>query len=71
MIYGLDTGFLVAVEVVEHPDHASARAARRMLLTMDYLWMIAAATAVQHSICSTDSARKCTPPSSKISPTST
>lgn len=25
MIYGLDTGFLVAVEVVEHADHAAAR----------------------------------------------
>ncbi len=25
MIHGLDTGFLVAVEVVEHPAHAAAR----------------------------------------------
>ncbi len=26
MTYGLDTGFLVAAEVVEHVDHATARA---------------------------------------------
>ena len=26
MIYGVDTGFLVAAEVVEHPDHLAARA---------------------------------------------
>jgi predicted nucleic acid-binding protein len=26
MIHGLDTGFLVAAEVVEHPSHAEARA---------------------------------------------
>lgn len=25
MIHGLDTGFLVAAEVLEHPEHAAAR----------------------------------------------
>jgi predicted nucleic acid-binding protein len=31
MIHGLDTGFLVAAEVAEHPDHAGAR---RTMLTL-------------------------------------
>ena len=26
MIHGLDTGFLVSAELVEHPDHVAARA---------------------------------------------
>jgi predicted nucleic acid-binding protein len=25
MIHGLDTGFLIAAELVEHPEHAAAR----------------------------------------------
>ena len=32
MIHGIDTGFLVAAEVIEHPDHASARALLARLL---------------------------------------
>lgn len=33
MIYGLDTGFLVASEIVEHPDHADARGTLARLVT--------------------------------------
>lgn len=32
MIYGLDTGFLVAAEVLEHAEHAAARATLQRLL---------------------------------------
>ena len=32
MIHGMDTGFLVSAEVVEHPDHAAARATLSRLL---------------------------------------
>ncbi len=32
MIHGIDTGFLVAAEVVEHPDHVAARATLFQLL---------------------------------------
>jgi predicted nucleic acid-binding protein len=41
MIYGLDTGFLVAVEVVEHLDHAAARHCLARLLTAGDLIAIA------------------------------
>lgn len=32
MIHGMNTGFLVAAEVVEHPDHVAARATLSRLL---------------------------------------
>jgi predicted nucleic acid-binding protein len=32
MIHGMDTGFLVSAEVVEHPDHVAARAILSRLL---------------------------------------
>src|SRR5262245_40837858 len=32
MIHGLDAGFLIAAELVEHPDHAGARAAIARLI---------------------------------------
>lgn len=32
MMYGMDTGFLVAAELVEHPDHVAARATLSRLL---------------------------------------
>ena len=32
MIHGMDTGFLVSAEVVEHPDHVAARATLSRLL---------------------------------------
>ncbi len=32
MIHGIDTGFLVAVEIIEHADHAAARALLARLL---------------------------------------
>jgi predicted nucleic acid-binding protein len=33
MMHGLDTGFLVAAEVMEHADHAAARAAIARLVS--------------------------------------
>lgn len=33
MIHGIDTGFLVAAEIVEHPDHVAARATLSCLLS--------------------------------------
>lgn len=32
MIHGMDTGFLVAAELVEHPDHVATRATLSRLL---------------------------------------
>ncbi|HPM82775.1 MAG TPA: hypothetical protein PLF81_18860 [Candidatus Anammoximicrobium sp.] len=33
MIHGIDTGFLVAAEMVEHPEHAAARATLARLIS--------------------------------------
>jgi predicted nucleic acid-binding protein len=41
MIHGLDTGFLVAVEVKEHTDHTAARATLTRLATVGDLIAIA------------------------------
>jgi hypothetical protein len=44
VIHGLDTGFLVAVEVSCHPDHAAARFLGSMLrkngLAHDFGWVV-------------------------------
>lgn len=41
MMHGLDTGFLVAAEVTEHPDHAAAKTVLMRLLTAGDLVAIA------------------------------
>jgi predicted nucleic acid-binding protein len=41
MIHGLDTGFLVAAEVLEHPEHVAARATLARLLAAGDLIAIA------------------------------
>jgi predicted nucleic acid-binding protein len=35
MIHGLDTGFLIAAEVVEHPQHVAARETLARLIAAD------------------------------------
>lgn len=41
MNYGLDTGFIVAAEVIEHPNHASARAIIRNVISQGHRFSLA------------------------------
>jgi predicted nucleic acid-binding protein len=57
MIYGLDTGFLIAAEVVEHADHVAARKIIADLLGASHLIAIAPQVLAEFIHVATDSQR--------------
>jgi predicted nucleic acid-binding protein len=57
MIHGVDTGFLVVIEMREHPDHQSARATLARLLVAGDLLAIAPQVLAEFTHVVTDSRR--------------
>jgi predicted nucleic acid-binding protein len=57
MIHGLDTGFLVALELAEHADHAAARQLLATLISNGDLLAVAAQVMAEFMHIATDSRR--------------